>query len=140
MKIDPARFWSRVQRGRPDQCWPWRGAVSRGGYGLVRSSVSATAHKVAWVLTYGPIPSGLFLCHRCDVRRCCNPKHLLLGTNAENMRDRWLKGRHIGGWHPSAYRRNPYSLLARRSKAYVAALMAGSSFAKAERVWGTDSE
>ena len=51
------------------------------------------AHQIAWELTYGPVPPGLHVLHRCDVPPCINPGHLWLGTNADNQRDRHLKGR-----------------------------------------------
>jgi len=54
----------------------------------------AKAHRVAWILTHGEIPPGMFLCHSCDMPRCVNPSHLFLGTQTDNMQDCVSKGRH----------------------------------------------
>ena len=54
-------------------------------------------HRVAYELAYGQVPDGLMICHRCDVRSCCNPHHLFTGTNAENMVDMVAKGRQSSG-------------------------------------------
>lgn len=79
----------------PEGCHEWRGARRAGGYGAVSVAVRQTdyAHRVAWQLAFGPIPDGMFVCHRCDNPPCCNPEHLFLGTNADNMRDMVAKGR-----------------------------------------------
>ncbi len=58
-----------------------------------------TAYRLAWQLYRGPIPAGMFVCHRCDFPPCVNVDHLFLGTNAENMADRDNKGRQAKGEH-----------------------------------------
>jgi hypothetical protein len=58
------------------------------------------AHRVAWELTYGPIPAGLYVCHHCDNPPCCNPAHLFLATNAGNAQDMSRKGRAFAQRYP----------------------------------------
>lgn len=54
-------------------------------------------HQVAWILTNGPIPPGMGVLHRCDNQPCCNPSHLFIGTQADNVADMVAKGRHRNG-------------------------------------------
>jgi hypothetical protein len=81
-KRAPERFWERIDRR--GTCWLWTAGKVGAGYG---ATWSGAAHRVAWELTYGPIPRGLFVCHRCDIRACVRPDHLWLGTQHDNMRD-----------------------------------------------------
>lgn len=74
-------------------CWPWTAYTDLQGYGRIQAlGVAERAHRVAWMLANGPIPKGLYVCHRCDNKVCCNPAHLFLGTHEDNMADRSLKG------------------------------------------------
>lgn len=109
---DPdARFWERVDTSAgPEGCWPWTGSTQGKGHGQVyrgpcRKSAPHKAHRVAWELTHGPIPAGLFVCHHCDNPPCCNPAHLYVGTAADNARDMFARGRARPGGRP--YRRSP---------------------------------
>jgi hypothetical protein len=98
------RLWARVdKRPGPDGCWLWIGATAGRGYGVIGYQHRMLyTHRAAYMLTYGPIPNGLAVCHRCDVNypvgdvtycRCCRPDHLFLGTNLENQQDMLAKGR-----------------------------------------------
>lgn len=93
------RLWRRVER-RPDGCWVFTGYQTKKGYGKIHrgpgSRELVRVHRAAWEVTYGPIPEGLFVLHHCDNPPCCNPEHLFLGTNSDNMRDMVAKGRGNG--------------------------------------------
>jgi len=92
----PERLWTRVDSTK-NGCWPWSGNTLR-GYGRLRfQNRDHIAHRVAWELTYGPIPDGMCVLHRCDNPPCCNPKHLFLGTQQDNIDDRDHKGRTTRG-------------------------------------------
>ncbi len=88
------RFWAKVDKTTADGCWLWTRSC-RHGYGAfwLSDGILASAHRIAWMLTRGSIPDELCVLHSCDVRACCNPAHLWLGTAADNMRDMVEKGR-----------------------------------------------
>src|SRR5262245_15962768 len=96
------RFWSRVERKEKDECWFWKGKVHRTGYGEIRFGRKVyKAHRVAYALGRGELAlssgergaRGVIVLHTCDNRSCCNPDHLVLGTQADNMRDACEKAR-----------------------------------------------
>jgi len=114
---DEERFWSKVDRRSPNECWPWMAKSRISGYGVItmggRLGRHKLAHRVAWEFTNGPIPSGegyhgTVVMHECDNRLCCNPAHMKLGTQLDNVRDMDGKGRAsrgnspVGRGHPNA--------------------------------------
>jgi hypothetical protein len=95
-----ARFWKHVAKGG-DACWLWTGSVRPDGYGQVTlGGRNNLVPRAMWVITNGPIPGGLNVCHSCDNPTCCNPAHLFLGTQQANVLDMVAKRRHaIGAKH-----------------------------------------
>ena len=98
------RHWTTAQRlahyikvDPLSGCHLWQGSINRFGYGqLSFRGKPAGTHRLAWIVRHGPIPEGLYVCHRCDERRCCNPDHMFLGTHEENMAD--MKAKNLGRW------------------------------------------
>lgn len=90
-------------RGRCDffsagGCWEWAGGISGNGYGhfVVQRDgriVNLATHRLSYTLTFGAIPAGLCVLHRCDNKPCVRPSHLFLGTIQDNVRDQQRKGR-----------------------------------------------
>lgn len=104
-KRSPEAFWERVDRSGED-CWPWKSGSPDEGYGAFKmDGRTILAHRRAWEITYGAIPDGALVLHRCDNRRCCRPEHLFLGSYHDNAQDMVGKDRHLWG------DRNPRSRL-----------------------------
>lgn len=127
------RFWAKVAVSAPSECWLWRGRRD-GTYPSVcwngKYGKYMIAHRLAWELARGPIPSGLCVLHRCDTPRCVNPNHLFLGTVAENNLDKLFKGRCAYGdrngarTHPETHPRGERHGRAKLSAGQVAEIRA----------------
>lgn len=90
------RFWEDVVKAPGDGCWVFTRGTSRHPHGYGSLSVNrreTLAHRVSWELAHGPIPPGLRVLHKCDNPPCVRPDHLFLGTQLDNVRDMWSKGR-----------------------------------------------
>ena len=102
------RFWKRVEKGTNSGCWFWKGAKDRRGYGHLgrggKDTKNYMAHRVSYEIHIGIIPEGLIICHSCDNPNCVNPFHLFAGTNSDNQKDSFNKGRHNmkGESHPNS--------------------------------------
>lgn len=115
MKPAIERVLEKVVRLPFSGCWIFMGATNSFGYGIVgtgaRGMPNDRAHRITYKYFHGEIPAGMFVCHKCDVPSCCNPDHLFVGTNQDNVRDMISKGRNslpprnphiVGSVHPGA--------------------------------------
>jgi hypothetical protein len=96
-----ARFWAKVNKKGPDDCWPWTACVDRHGYGtFVIGRSKKRAHRVSFELCHRALSPGECALHKCDNPPCCNPAHLWAGSLKDNMIDMASKGRDGATMHP----------------------------------------
>jgi DNA-binding transcriptional regulator YiaG len=95
-KTAEERYFAQVIKA--DGCWVWRSSKDKDGYGIFNGAVQGVvykrAHRFSWAFhNQMPIPDGMLVCHSCDNPECSNPEHLTLGTQQDNQREKWRKGR-----------------------------------------------
>jgi hypothetical protein len=103
------RFWSHVDIRGENDCWEWKLYRTKKGYGsfqLSRRHGPKRAHRVAYYLHTGTNPGDLRVRHSCDNPPCCNPVHLRLGTDLDNVRDMIERGRKSPHLPPSRGSKN----------------------------------
>lgn len=111
------RIEQQSERVTESGCWIWMRRLNYKGYGVIGYlGKTCPAHRIAYEAFVGPIPEGLMVLHRCDVRSCVNPAHLFLGTDTDNAQDRSRKGRNGVGytWRESRITRRARHKLANR--------------------------
>lgn len=94
------RFWPKVDRRGPNDCWPWQGARGAAGYGKFRvGKLIVYAHQVAYALEHGAVPQDKELHHTCHTPSCCNPRCLQPVTIEQHGRLRRIQTQYGSSVH-----------------------------------------
>jgi hypothetical protein len=92
---DKRRFWNKVDIKETNDCWNWKASFRNkekyGSFSIDKTNYQA--HRISWIISFGDIPDGLIVCHKCDNKSCCNPNHLFIGTVSDNNCDKFNKCR-----------------------------------------------
>lgn len=106
------RYWDKIHKRGEDDCWNWIAGLNTGGYGAIKGTRTDRdgfpfypmwqAHIVSFTIHNGPPNEGLFVLHKCNNRRCVNPKHLYEGTQLDNGRDMAVSGILKGSNNPTS--------------------------------------
>lgn len=136
------RFWDKVAKAGPDECWDWKGARHTNGYGFLRWDPThigkywIKAHRLSWEIDNGQeVPEGLCVLHHCDRPSCVNPRHLYIGTRAQNAKDRAVR-RRGKEHHQNGAANDNAKLTEAKVKAIAAMLDAGITQDAAAAVFG----
>lgn len=92
-------FWDKVDRKGPDECWLWKEEHYKDDDGYAHhqwKGKKRLGHRIAYALANGIDPleldPELEAAHSCNVRHCCNPKHITMKDKLDNLRDRQITG------------------------------------------------
>lgn len=94
--ITQSYILQRINKNKENDCWEWTGGTQSRGYGITgipKTRKKIVTHRASYEAFIGEIPKGLYVCHKCDNPPCCNPNHLFVGTQKENLQDMVRKGR-----------------------------------------------
>lgn len=92
LKTPKEKLLERISIDKDTNCWNYLKYKNEWGYGRLRhKNKKVLAHRLSYMLHKGKIPKNMLVCHSCDNPSCVNPEHLWIGTNSDNMKDRYAK-------------------------------------------------